>query len=311
MDAAAIILGVLFALAGIAALLLFLQLSQARSQASQAKGDIDGVRTRLASLESDSKKATEALEAKRREAEELKERLKDVKKRRHEEKESARFKMDIQHAREEIEREMEKKLQSAREEAEISKAHVKKLSEEVANLKSRKPERAPEPKPAEPAKPIEPPQPLQPRFATPDEVKRAEEAEKAAALAKRKVDEVQEEIKKVRARAETDRRVFLVQKSEVELAKDKFRSMESKANALVLEREELKKAVWLLEKELKSVMPTSEAAPEKKKDAPKPERAQESKPVEAAKPAPAPAPEAAAAPAATPKADEKPAEAKA
>ncbi|MGC4117314.1 MAG: hypothetical protein QM765_22685 [Myxococcales bacterium] len=296
MDAAVVVLGVLFAVTGIAAVLLFLQLAQARSQANQAKADIDGVRSRLSALESDSKKATDALETKRREADELKEKLKDVKKRRHEEKESARLKQDIQHAREEIEREMEKKLQSAREEAEISKAQVKKLTEEVATLKSRKPERAPEAKPAEaaPAKPVEPPAPLVPRQATPEEVKRAEEAEKAAHQAKRKVDEIQEEIKRVRARAETDRRVFLVQKSEVEIAKDKFRAMESKANALVLERDELKKAVYLLEKGAKSVKPTAEAAPEKKKEAPKAE------PVEAPKAAEA-----------APKADEKPVEAKA
>jgi chromosome segregation ATPase len=285
MDAAAVVLGILFGIAAVAAVLLFLQLANARSQANQAKADIDGGARAAERARGRDQEGTEALESKRRESDELKEKLKEVKKRRHEEKESARLKQDIQHAREQIEREMEKKLQAAREEAEISKAQVKKLSEEVASLKSRKPERAQEPKP-EAARPAEPAAPLPPRQATPEEVKRAEEAEKAAAQAKRKVEDIQEEIKRVRARAETDRRVFLVQKSEVELAKDKFRSMEAKANALILERDELKKAVWLLEKEFKSLKPTAEAAPEKKqeKEAPKPAVA-ESKPAEAAAPA--------------------------
>jgi len=175
---------------------------------------------------------------------------------------------------------MEKKLQAAREDAEISKAQVKRLSAEIDLLKSRRAERpveAPKPVEVKEARPVEPPAPLVPRQATPEEVLRAEASEKAAAQARRKVDEMQEEVKKVRSRAETDRRVFLVGKSEVELQKDKFRAAEAKFNALVLERDDLKKAVWLLEKELKGVRPTPEPREPKKKEEPK----AEAKPVEA------------------------------
>ncbi|MBI5543509.1 MAG: hypothetical protein HY901_06440 [Deltaproteobacteria bacterium] len=292
----AVIFGIVAVGAALVAIVMGMQVSGARAQASSAKGEIESVRSRLAALEAESKKASEALDAKRKESEELKEKLKDLKKRRHEEKESARLKQDIQTAREEIEREMEKKLQSAREDAEISKAHVKKLTAEVEQLKSRRQERAPaaEPRPEAPKVEIAA-APLVPRQATPEEVKRAEEAEKAAAQARRKVDEAHEEVKKARSRAETDRRVFLVQKAEVEVVKDKFRAIEAKANALVLEREELKKAVWLLEKELKSLRPT-----------PDPKSLAEAKKAEA-KPAEAPKAEDKPAPAAA-LAAEKPAE---
>ena len=269
--------GILFGLAALAAVVLWLQVAKSRGDASRATGEFEGVRKRLTDLEAEAKKNAETLEAKRREADELKERIKDVKKRRHEEKESARLKQDIEHAREEIEREMEKKLQHAREEAEISKAQVKKLSTEVEALKSRRPERAPEA-----PKPVVDTRPLEPRYATPEEVKRAEEAEKAAVQARKKVDEAHEEVKKVRARAETDRRVFLVQKGELDVAKDRFRAMEAKFNALFLESENLKKAVWLMEKELKALKPAAE--PAAKKEAPKPAEAA-AKPAEEPKPA--------------------------
>jgi DNA repair exonuclease SbcCD ATPase subunit len=274
-----VILGVLLALAILVAIFMFLQNARARDEATRATGDIDAVRKRLGELETESRKNTEALEAKRRESDELKERLKDVKKRRHEEKESARLKKDIEIAREEIEREMEKKLAVAREEAELSKSQVKKLSMEMEALRSRRSAPEPRPEPTQ-AKPVIDTRPLEPRYATPEEVKRAEEAEKAAVIARRKVEEAHEEVKKVRARAETDRRVFLVQKGEVEVAKDKFRAMEAKANALVLERDELKKAVWLLEKEFKSLKPTAEVA-KAPKPAAAPAPAAEVKPVEA------------------------------
>ncbi len=262
-----VVLGIVAVLAVVVAFFMGLQAMAARAAATKSAGEIDGVRSRLSALESESKKAADALEAKRKESEELKEKLKDLKKRRHDEKESARLRQDIQHAREEIEREMEKKLQVAREDAEIARAQVKKLSAEVDQLKSRRQERPVEVK-AEAVKPAEPAGPVVPRQATPEEVARAEAAEKAAGQARRKVEEMQEEVRKVRSRAETDRRMFLVQKSEVEIQKDKFRGVEAKLNALVLEREDLKKAVWLLEKELKALKPTAEAP---KKEEPKPE----------------------------------------
>ena len=296
-----IILGVLFAIALAASGFLWLQHVRAREEASKAVGDIDGVRTRLTELEAETRKSSEALDAKRRESDELKERLKDVKKRRHEEKESARLKRDIDVARQEIEREMEKKLAVAREEAELSKSQVKKLSNEIDALKSRR--SAPVAESHVEAPKHEPRPPPEPRAATPEEVKRAEEAEKAAAQARRKVDEAREEGKKVRARAETDRRVFLVQKGEVDVAKDKFRALEAKYNGAVLERDELKKGLWLLEKELKSLRPTPEAG--NKPEAAKAARAEAPRPAEANKPEePKPEPAAAPVPAEPKKAEE-------
>lgn len=255
-----VVLSVLLVAAVAAAIFMGLQVSAARTAATKATHEMDGVRSRLSALESESKKAAEALEAKRKEAEELKERLKDVKKRRHEEKESARLKQDIQLVRDEIEREMEKKLQVAREEAEISKAQVKKLSAEIESIKTRRPVLAVVPKaPAEPtAKAPEAPEAT--REATPEQKARAEATERQLAVARKKIEELQDDAKKLRVRAETDRRVFLVQKGELEVAKDKFRAMESRFNAMTLERDELKKAVWLLEKELKSLTPTPEKA---------------------------------------------------
>jgi chromosome segregation ATPase len=109
--------------------------------------------------------------------------------------------------------------------------------------------------------------PAQPRVATPEEVARAETAEKALSKAKQKMDELEAEVKKARGRSETDRRVFLVQKSEADVAKDKFRALEARHNAQSLERVELRKALFVLEKEMKALRPTAEPKPGEPKPA--------------------------------------------
>jgi len=259
------VLAVALAVSVVAAVILGFLWTSARTASSRANTDIEGLKSRLTALETDSRKSNESLEAKRLEIADLKERLKDVKKRRHEEKEAARIKRDIQTAREEIEREMEHHLAQAREEAETAKASVKKLTAEIETLKSRRAAPAPAPvaqaASTEAAKPAK--EPAAPRELSSEEKARLDAAERNLTKAKQKIDELQEEVKRAKGRAETDKRVFLVQKGEVELLKDKYRGLESRYNSLALERDEMRKAVWLLEKELKSVKPVAEEpAPE-------------------------------------------------
>ncbi len=298
---------VLLALAALVAVFFGIQVGGARAASSKALREVEANKDRLAKLEAESKKGADALDAKRREIDELRERLKDAKRKRHEDQESARLKKDLHEVREEVEREMEKKLAHAREEAEASKAAVRKLSAEVEVLKARRPAPAPAAgpapaaaapeAPAAEAKPAEEKLPPAARPLKDEERARLEASEKGLAKAKGRLEELDAEVKRLKGRTETDRRVFIVQKGELDLAKDRFRALESRYNELVLERDEMAKQAWTLEKQLKALNPTAEpAAKPAPKEAPKqPKAAVEAKPAEAA---PAPAEPASAEPAA-------------
>jgi chromosome segregation ATPase len=275
-----VVLGILLVAAVIVAIVAGLQVGPARSASARAQAELTSLRTRHSTLESEAKKSADALEAKRREVEDLKQRLRDAKKRRYEEREASRQKKDLEDARAEIEREMQHKLALAREDAEQARAALKKATAELEALRGRRPAKAEVPAVEKQAE--APAGPPKPREATPEEKQRAENAEKALAKARQRIEELEAEVKKARGRSETDRRVFLVQKSEAELARDKFRALESRFNALTLERDELAKALFTLEKEMKSLRPTAEA--EAPTAASKPEA-----PAPAAAQAPAPA----------------------
>jgi nitrogen fixation protein FixH len=261
----AIVLGFLLLVATVA---LVFQVVSSRGTRSRLLAVNQSTGARLSALEAESKKNQEALEFKRKETAELKDRLKDVKKRRHDEQEAARVKKDVQEIREQIEKEMERKLALAREEAETAKAALKKLSSEVDALKARRPApaaAAPETK--------APPAPPPARELSNEERARLDTAERHLTKAKQRIEELEAEAKKARGRTETDRRVFLVQKGELDLAKDRFRTLEARFNELVLERDELHKQRWLLDKELKSLRPTAEAPEATSASRPAPERA--------------------------------------
>lgn len=253
-------LGILLAVAALAAVFFGLQTGAAKASSSKALAEVEALRTRLSAVESDAKKSQDALEEKRKSVEELKEKLKDVKRRRHEEREAEKLKKDIEAARAEIEREMERKLAATREEAEVSKGAVRKLTAEIEALKSRRPapvEQKADGKADGKAERPERPEP-QRRELSPEEKARLEKAEQGLAKATKRIEELEVEVKKARGRSETDRRVFVVQKGELELAKDKFRALEGRHNGLMLERDELLKALALLDKEMKALRPVAE-----------------------------------------------------
>jgi chromosome segregation ATPase len=270
---------VLLALAALVAAFFGRQLGGARAASAKALREVAANQERLAKLEGDSKKSAEELDAKRREIDELKDRLKDVKRKRHEDQEAARLKNDLQEVREQVEREMEKKLAQAREEAEASKAAMRRLSAEVESLKAHRP--TPAPAAAPEAKPVAEKVPPAARPLKDEERARLDSAEKGLAKAKGRLEELEAEVKRLKGRAETDRRVFIVQKGEIDLAKDRFRSLESRYNELVLERDELAKQVWTLDKQLKALHPTAETAAKAPKSPAELKATGEAKPAEA------------------------------
>lgn len=252
----ATVLGILLGIAVIAIIILAIQVAPASARADRADKEVESLKGRLSEAEQEQRKASEALSMKRRETEELKERVRDVKRKRQEEREVDRFQKELSRAREEIERDMEKKLALAREEAEMARDQMKRLSSEMEALRSRRPVAQASAQTSSEA-PVAERKPREPR---PEELVRLEVAEKGLKETRARMHELDEEVKRQKGRAETDRRVFLVQKKEIELAKDKFRALETKHNALIRERDEIQLSRYELEKQLRALMPTAPVA---------------------------------------------------
>lgn len=249
------VLGILLAIAVIAILLLALQVGPARASSNKALKEVEALKARLADSETEGRRHLDALAAKRRETDELKDRVRDAKKKRQEEREMEKFQRDLTKARQEIEVEMERKLSQAREEAEEARSIAKKLSVELEGLRSKRPMAVVAPIGEAPAAPQE----RKPREPRPEELVRLEVAEKDLKEAREKAREFDAEVKRQKGRAETDRRVLLIQKKEIELAKDKYRALETKHNALIHERDDLRLSLYELEKEMKALLPTAPA----------------------------------------------------
>jgi chromosome segregation ATPase len=72
---------------------------------------------------------------------------------------------------------------------------------------------------------------------------RADKAEARGAELRKKLTEVEKELKAARGRLETERRVFVVQKGELELAHDRYAELKRRNDALRKDHDELVEAV--------------------------------------------------------------------
>jgi len=104
---------------------------------------------------------------------------------------------------------------------------------------------------AEPPPPVKPPPPPPPEGSVETELKaklaaetdRANQAEARATELKKKLGEVEKDLKTSRGKGETDRRVFIVQKGELDLAHDRYAELKKRHDQLRREHEELIEAV--------------------------------------------------------------------
>jgi hypothetical protein len=72
--------------------------------------------------------------------------------------------------------------------------------------------------------------------------------EQQAARERARAVELEREVKRFRARAETQHRVYVVTKGELDLLKDKFKALEKRLNRTLLERDLLRRALADLER---------------------------------------------------------------
>jgi DNA repair exonuclease SbcCD ATPase subunit len=192
---------------------------EARAEAKERREEASGLR---ADLVASKKKAFEQQEASKRlgGAQALREELDKVSSR------LAEARAEAEHQAERV-RAAEKELEKAKEQAERLRAAAERR------------EQAPAPV-AAPA-PQAPPHPDAEAVRAANE--RADKAEAKAAEARRKVAELEADARKAKGRLETERRVFMVQKGELELANDRYAELRKRHDGLRRDHEELLDAV--------------------------------------------------------------------
>jgi len=239
-----------------------------QSRAALAK--LDGLRSRAESAEGELNELKEssgqrANKEKSRiaEIEDLRDKSKDLRRRLAEAQEQAKKVKDAERALREVEEEAHGHVSQVRSELTAANHELKALREELDLFRSKrvpKPEPKAEPKPEAAAAPT--PVAAPPLVeARPPAVVAAEERlvlerahvtealEKVASEHKRAQDALRE-VERLKAKTSASDRVYMVQKGEVELWKDRFRTLEARTNSLLRETDALRRGVVALEKRL-------------------------------------------------------------
>ena len=210
------------------------ELEAARKAAADVRNEAKERRDEAAQLRADleraKKRAFEQLEAAKRAggAQALREELDKATSRR------AEARAEAEHQRERV-RALEQEVERANQAAE-------KAREQAAQLKARAEAPAPAPA-ATPAPAVAAPAPGADPARLQAEKERADKAETRLAELRKRVAELEQSLKGARGRLETEKRVYMVQKGELELAADRYAELRRRHEALRKDHDELVEAV--------------------------------------------------------------------
>ena len=211
-------------------------------------------------LQLDLEKRKKELEDSKHQLNEAREQLKQAKKKLFEQKESERDSRHLARERDEIERSASVQLERVRLELSHAQVEIQKLKTDLEGTRSRRtapaaPVSAPAPQPAPAAAVtavVSPPVPDKSvrkfRELTDADKERMQRLEQQAARERTRAGEFERELKRFRARSETQHRVYVVTKGELDLVKDKFKALEKRLNRILLERDLVGRALRDLER---------------------------------------------------------------
>ena len=200
-------------------------------------------------LEADLDKKRKELEEQKEQLADAKEQLKQAKKKLFDQKEADKGDRDLLKAREEVERGASTQLEVVRSELAQALHDVERLKSELAGKGKRLPERAPE-RPTEKAeaKHESAPEPKKYRELNDADREKMERLEHDASRERAKAVELDKELKRLKGRTETQNRIYLVTKGELDLIKDKFKALEKRLNRTLLESDLARRALADVEK---------------------------------------------------------------
>lgn len=249
---AALIL-VSIALAVTLALLAFGNRGAQVSPANQAK--IEAETKARATAEAELDKKRKDLEEQKSQVNALKEQLKQAKRKLYEHREADRGGDELVKARLEVERTASIQLERTREELSAALSEIERLRTERELLR-RKPAAAAPPPPPPPvaaateAEAAPAPLPAEKRYRelSPAEKEKMDRIEHQASRDRARAADIDREMKRIRARLETQHRVYVVAKGELDLLRDKYKALEKRLNRTLLEKDLLKRAIGDLER---------------------------------------------------------------
>ena len=240
----------------LAAVALFLQGRTARDQAAQRAAHAEQLRVELDKVSKDVAGLRTEAKERREEAAGLRAELNVSKKRAFEQAEAAKRAGGAAVLRTEIDK-LTTRLAEARAEAahQVERVHAFELAQEKQAKeleRLRTAAAASAERRAEPATPVPVPVPVTAVPATADgeaaaqlsaEKDRADKAEAKLTEVKKRLAEVERDLKGARGRLETEKRVYMVQKGELELANDRHAELRRRYDALRRDHDELLDAV--------------------------------------------------------------------
>ncbi len=235
----------------LAAVALFLQSRTARAQVAQKDAEIAKIRQDVEALRGESASVRTELKERREEASNLRAELAATKKKAFEQAEAAKKAGGAVALRAEIDK-LTTRLAEARAEAahqadraKALEASADKQAKEMERLRAAA-ERKPEPMPVPVAVPAPVAAPAAPSVDAEKlgaERDRADRAEAKLVEVRKRVAELEKDLKAVRGRLETEKRVYMVQKGELELAGDRYAELRRRHDALRKDHDELLDAV--------------------------------------------------------------------
>jgi chromosome segregation ATPase len=243
-------LALLAALIGVLAAVAFLMQSRgARAEADAAKAEVEGARAQAAAAQKALAEQKVELRERREEASTLKQQLEAVKKKAFEQAEAQKKAGGAPALREELEK-LTRRLGEARVEADhqaelarSAEAARAKAVAEAERSKAALDRKLAEPLPVAPVPPDV--EELRTRLGgeLAAEKARADQGEARALELRKKLSEVEKEVKVQKGRIETERRVYMVTKGELDLAQDRYAELKRRNDSLRKEHQELIDAV--------------------------------------------------------------------
>jgi len=225
----------------VVAVFLWLQWQTAASAVSGLRAEADGARKDVEAARAEQKKIAEELKARSAQLQETREKLIDTRKKAQEGKtgktqtrgaREAELEEDLAHARKLMEEAhaseklARRDLMAAKAAEQQARSELEKAQARVREL-SAKPAAAPAPAPAAAMPEVEALR-TQLEAAKAELDRQVKQAEYAARDARKREQELRDEIKKAKGRAETNNRVYLVTKGELELTKERLAQAEHK-----------------------------------------------------------------------------------
>jgi chromosome segregation ATPase len=246
-------LAILFALVGLlVAVAFYMQSRTVKAEAALLAGKIDAAVAEAAAAQQALAAQKGELKEKREENASMRLKLEEVRKKAFEQAEAQKKLGGAVALREELDK-LAARLAEARSEAahQVDLAKAAEAARARAVQEAERSKAALERKLAEPPPPVKPPPPPPPEGSVEAELKaklaaetdRADKAEGRATELKKKLETVEKELKVARGKSETDRRVFIVQKGEIDLAHDRYAELKKRHDQLRREHEELIEAV--------------------------------------------------------------------